>query len=74
MQKVQRIDATSLRCPHPVLVLGNQTADTPPGTIVEITADCPSFELDVRAFCTRRGKTVLSVKGTPRRLTVQIQY
>jgi len=74
MQKVQKVDATGLRCPHPVLVLGNQTTETPPGTIVEITADCPTFEKDVRAFCDRRGKTVLSVLGKPPRITVQIQY
>ncbi|HTP49642.1 MAG TPA: sulfurtransferase TusA family protein [Anaeromyxobacteraceae bacterium] len=74
MVKLQRIDACGLRCPHPVLVLGNQTAATPPGTIVEVTADCPTFERDVRSFCERRGKTVLAVRGTPPKLTIQIQY
>jgi tRNA 2-thiouridine synthesizing protein A len=74
MATVQRVDACGLRCPHPVLVLGNATVLTAPGTIVEVTADCPSFERDVRAYCDRRGKTILSVVGTPPRLTVQILY
>jgi len=74
MATVQRVDACGLRCPHPVLVLGNATVHTAPGTIVEVTADCPSFEQDVRAYCQRRGKTVLAVLGVAPRLTVQILF
>ncbi len=72
--KTVRIDTTGMRCPHPVLVVGNSTADTPRGTIVEVTGDCPTFEKDLRAFCVRRGKTVLAVLGTPPKLLIQIQF
>ncbi len=72
--KPLRIDTCGMRCPHPVLVLGNATIDTPKGTIVEITGDCSTFEQDVRAFCERREKTVLAVLGTAPKLTIQIQY
>jgi len=69
-----RIDTTGMRCPLPVLALGNATAAVTDGTLVEITGDCPTFEADVRRFCSRRGKTVLSVKGAPPRLTIQIRF
>ncbi|BDG09927.1 sulfurtransferase TusA family protein [Anaeromyxobacter paludicola] len=72
--EVVRLDAVGMRCPHPVLVLSNATVHTPPGTIVEITGDCDTFERDIRQFCERRKKTVLAVQGTPPRLTIQIRY
>ncbi|HSN14402.1 MAG TPA: sulfurtransferase TusA family protein [Anaeromyxobacteraceae bacterium] len=63
-----------LRCPLPVLALGNATTGVLPGTIVEIRGDCPSFEADVRRYCARRGKTVLAVRGTAPVLTIQIRF
>jgi tRNA 2-thiouridine synthesizing protein A len=74
MSDIQRIDAVGMRCPHPVLILGNETVRTPTGTVVEIVGDCPTFEKDVRQFCERRGRTVLAVLGLPPTLTIQIQF
>jgi tRNA 2-thiouridine synthesizing protein A len=74
MSSIQRIDALGMRCPHPVLILGNETTRTATGTVVEIVGDCPSFEKDVRQFCERRGRTVLAVLGVPPTLTIQIQF
>jgi len=71
---VTRIDASGLRCPQPVLKLAVETAETPAGTVVEITGDCPTFEKDVRTFCERRRKTVLSVRGDGAKMVIQIQY
>jgi tRNA 2-thiouridine synthesizing protein A len=71
---VMRIDASGLRCPQPVLKLAVETAETRPGTVVEITGDCPTFEKDVRTFCERRRKTVLSVRGDGAKTMIQIQY
>ena len=69
---VLKLDASGMRCPHPVLVLYNGTVRTPPGTIVEVTGDCDGFESDIRRYCERRKKAVLSVRGTPPKLTVRI--
>lgn len=69
-----QIDTTGLRCPLPVLALGNATTHILKGTLVEITGDCPTFEVDVRRFCSRRGKTILAVNGAAPRLTIQIQF
>jgi len=74
MMRTVRIDTSGMRCPHPVLVVGNNTAGTPAGTIVEVVGDCPTFEKDIRAFCQRRGKTVLSVLGNPPKLLIQIKF
>jgi tRNA 2-thiouridine synthesizing protein A len=74
MSAIQRIDAVGMRCPHPVLILGNETTRTPAGTVVEIVGDCPTFEKDVRQFCERRGRTVLAVLGVPPTLKIQIQF
>jgi len=69
-----QIDTTGMRCPLPVLALGNATTTAAVGSLVEITGDCPTFEADVRRFCTRRGKTILAVRGTAPRLTIQIRF
>jgi len=69
-----QIDTTGMRCPLPVLALGNATTTAVSGALVEITGDCPTFEADVRRFCARRGKTILAVRGTAPRLTIQIRF
>lgn len=69
-----QIDAVGLRCPLPVLALGNATTAVGDGVIVEIRGDCPTFEEDVRRFCARRGKTILGVQGRPPLLTIRIRF
>jgi tRNA 2-thiouridine synthesizing protein A len=68
------IDCAGMRCPQPVLKLAVETAETPAGTVVEIIGDCPTFEKDIRTFCERRKKTLLSVSAEGARITIQIQY
>jgi len=69
-----RIDCSGMRCPQPVLKLAVETAETPAGTVVEIVGDCPTFEKDIRTFCERRKKTLLSVRPDGQRVVIQIQY
>jgi tRNA 2-thiouridine synthesizing protein A len=57
-----------------VLRLAVETAETPAGTIVEIVADCPTFENDVRVFCARRKKTVLAIRNDGAKTFISIQY
>lgn len=73
-QSALQVDAVGMRCPLPVLALGNATATVLPGAIVEIRGDCPTFEADVRRYCARRGKQVLAVRGEPPLLTIQIRF
>jgi tRNA 2-thiouridine synthesizing protein A len=69
-----RIDCSGMRCPQPVLKLAVETAETPAGTVVEIIGDCATFEKDIRTFCERRKKTLLSVRGDGAKTIIQIQY
>jgi tRNA 2-thiouridine synthesizing protein A len=68
-----RVDAMGLRCPQPILKLAVVIIDHPKGTIIEMVADCPTFEKDIRAWCERRKLTVLSVRGEGATKTVQVQ-
>lgn len=74
MANAIKVDTVGMRCPLPVLALGNATTSAVQGTIVEISGDCPTFEADVRKFCQRRGKTILAVRGQAPLLTIRIQY
>jgi tRNA 2-thiouridine synthesizing protein A len=69
-----RIDCSGMRCPQPVLKLAVETAETSEGTVVEIVGDCPTFEKDIRTFCERRKKTLLSVRRDGAKTVIQIQY
>ncbi len=71
---ILRMDCVGMRCPQPVLRLAAETVDARPGTIVEIVGDCPTFEKDVRVFCDRRKKTVLSIERDGAKVIVRIQY
>jgi len=71
---IMKIDCAGMRCPQPVLKLAVETAETPPGTVVETTGDCPTFETAIRTFCERRKKTLLSIRGDGVKTVIQIQY
>ena len=69
------LDTSGLRCPQPVLKIAEMVPQMQPGDILEVVGDCPSFERDVRSWCERMGKVLLSVKdegGGKKR--VQIQF
>ncbi len=68
-----RIDCSGMRGPQPVLKLAVETAETPPGTVVEIVGDCPTFERDIRTFCDRRKKTLLTVRGDGVKTVIEIR-
>jgi tRNA 2-thiouridine synthesizing protein A len=73
--EVFRIDATGLRCPQPVLKLAMDTVNIAKGTVVQIDGDCPTFEADIRAWCDRRGRAVLSVRPLAGEAkAIQIQF
>ena len=53
------LDTTGLKCPQPVLKIAAKSPDMNPGEILEVIGDCPTFERDIRAWCTRLKKTLL---------------
>lgn len=61
--KPERIlDATRLKCPQPVLKLSAISPEIKPGEVLEIIGDCPTFENDIIAWCSRLKKTLLLIR------------
>ena len=70
-----QLDAMGLKCPEPVLKVAARAKTIPEGSILEVVADCPNFENDVRKWCDRTGRIVLSVmEGDGTQKTIQIQF
>ncbi len=55
------LDAKGLRCPQPILKIAAKLPALLPGDILEVTADCPTFEADVRKWCQRMKRTLLAI-------------
>jgi len=49
-----------LKCPQPVLKLTVAARTVPPGSTLEILADCPSFPKDLEKWCQKNGKVLIS--------------
>jgi len=72
---IQQLDCMGLKCPEPVQKVAALAKTIPEGTILEVTADCPNFENDLRNYCDRTGKMVLSImEGEGTQKTIQIQF
>ena len=70
----QQLDATGLRCPQPILKITAMLPQISPGDVLEVTADCPTFEEDVTKWCERMGKTLLAINHTDDKSIAQIQF
>ena len=72
---VEVLETLGMKCPQPVLKIAVKAPEMKPGDILEILGDCPTFEKDVRIWCERLRKVVLSVKddGDDKK-TSQIQF
>ncbi len=68
------IDALGLRCPQPILKIAAKVPELKPGDILEVTADCNTFEEDVRKWCERMKKTLLSINVSGTAHVAKIQF
>lgn len=68
------IDATGLRCPQPILKITVAVPEMQPGDILEVHADCATFEEDVRKWCDRMKKTLLAITHDGDKSVAQIQF
>lgn len=61
--KVQ-LDARGLKCPTPTLMMTNSIMkkEVQPGDTLSVTADCPTFEADVRNWCNTMKKVLILYK------------
>ena len=72
---VEVLDTLGWKCPHPVLKVAVRSLHMHPGDILEVLGDCPTFERDVRTWCRRLGKILLSVQDVDaRKRRIQIQF
>ena len=72
---VEVLETLGLKCPQPVLKIAVKVPDMKPGDILEVLGDCPTFEKDVRTWCRRLGKVLLSVKddgNEKKRIQIQL--
>lgn len=53
------LDCRAMRCPLPVIRLGNRMADVEVGEVVAVVADDPAARPDIPAWCRLRGQEYL---------------
>jgi TusA-related sulfurtransferase len=70
----QTIDARGLKCPQPILKITASAIKMKAGDIIEIIADCSTFENDVRDWCQRSKKMLMWVKEEAGTKKAQIQF
>ena len=68
------LDAVGLRCPQPILKITSKMPEISPGDVLEVSADCPTFEDDVRKWCERMKKTLLAIEKNGDKAVAQIQF
>jgi tRNA 2-thiouridine synthesizing protein A len=68
------LDAKGMRCPQPVIRMTALVPTIAPGDILEVTADCDSFEDDVTKWCARWSRTLLAVTPDGGAVRAQIMF
>ena len=72
---IVRLDASGLKCPEPILKIASRITELQEGDILEVIADCPTFESDVRKFSERLQKPLLFIGNNgDGKIKCQIQY
>ncbi len=68
------LDCKGLKCPQPVLKTAMKVKTMSPGTMLEVQADCLSFQNDMTKWCQKTGKVLISVvdKGGFKAATIQL--
>lgn len=56
------LDCVGLKCPQPVLKIAAKSAEIKTGDLLEVIADCPTFEKDVRLWCERAKKALMWIR------------
>jgi tRNA 2-thiouridine synthesizing protein A len=59
---IVQLDATGLKCPQPTIQMTIKALKIKTGDILEVTADCSTFENDVKNWCRRNNKALLWLK------------
>ena len=68
------LDAKGMKCPGPTLKMTSMTFQLKPGDVLEVIADCATFEKDVRDWCSRNRKTLIMFRDEGSQKKCQIQF
>jgi TusA-related sulfurtransferase len=60
--KIMMFDLRGLICPQPTLILTTKTYMMEEGSMLEVKADCATFDKDIVNWCGRLGKTLLHIQ------------
>ena len=73
--RVETLDTRGLRFPEPVLRVVVKAGNMKPGEILQVWGDSQDFEENLRYWCDKAGKLILSVesKGESTKM-IQIQF
>ncbi len=55
------LDCKGMKCPQPILKTAIKVKSMPPGSSLEVLADCPSFSDDITKWCQKTGKVLISI-------------
>jgi tRNA 2-thiouridine synthesizing protein A len=74
MTATKVLDARGLKCPQPQLKVFMESRSMNKGDILEVVADCPTFDADIRHWCERSKKALLWMRsdGAGKRCQVQM--
>jgi TusA-related sulfurtransferase len=56
------LDCVGLFCPQPIFQTRQELDKLQPGEILEVLADDPAAEEDIKAFCKRTGNELLAIE------------
>lgn len=58
------VDALGFKCPLPVLMVTSKVKkkEVRDGDVLEVMADCPTFESDIRSWCARNSKVLVFLR------------
>ena len=70
-----QVDARGLKCPMPVLKMTEKLVkrEVQAGDVLEVTADCDTFEQDARDWCQKFKKVLIVVRAQGAAKVVQVQ-
>jgi tRNA 2-thiouridine synthesizing protein A len=68
------LDARGLKCPQPTLKVASMSIKIPKGDILEVVADCPTFEKDLKEWCGRSKKVLLWIRDEGGAKKAQVQF
>jgi tRNA 2-thiouridine synthesizing protein A len=67
------LDCKGLKCPMPSLKMLSEANKMASGDILEVVADCSTFESDVKSWCQRTGKALLLFRNEGNMMRCQVR-